>query len=103
MAEDNYMFQRNIEAERLRRQGRLAETITGPLLEKIGIRSGMSCLDIGCGPGEAMRLIAADADEVVCLASPRQFGSVGTFYGSFAQVMDDDVMGLLRELRGEGA
>ena len=52
---------------------------------------------------EAMRLIAADADEVVCLANPRQFGSVGAFYGSFAQVTDDDVMGLLQELRGEGA
>ena len=52
---------------------------------------------------EAMRLIEADADEVVCLASPLQFGSVGAFYRSFAQVMDDDVMGLLQELRGEGA
>jgi putative phosphoribosyl transferase len=52
---------------------------------------------------EAMRLMEADADEVVCLACPRQFGSVGAFYRSFTQVMDDDVVRLLRELRGEGA
>ena len=57
MTEDIYMFQRSSEAERLRRQGRLAENMTRPLLEKIGLRPGMSCLDIGCGPGEAMRLM----------------------------------------------
>lgn len=57
MAEDNYVFQRGLEAERLRRQGRLVENMTRPLLEKIGLRPGMSCLDIGCGPGEAMRLM----------------------------------------------
>jgi ubiquinone/menaquinone biosynthesis C-methylase UbiE len=57
MAEDNYVFQRSSEAERLRRQGRLVENMTRPLLEKIGLCPGMSCLDIGCGPGEAMRLM----------------------------------------------
>ncbi|MBV8738637.1 MAG: class I SAM-dependent methyltransferase [Alphaproteobacteria bacterium] len=57
MAEDNYVLQRSSEAERLRRQGRLVENMTRPLLEKIGLCPGMSCLDIGCGPGEAMRLM----------------------------------------------
>jgi SAM-dependent methyltransferase len=57
MTEDSYVFQRSSEAERLRQQGRLAENMTRPLLEKIGLRLGMSCLDIGCGPGEAMRLM----------------------------------------------
>jgi SAM-dependent methyltransferase len=57
MAEDNYVFQRSSEAERLRRQGRLVENMTRPLLEKIGLSPGMSCLDVGCGPGEAMRLM----------------------------------------------
>lgn len=57
MAEDNYMFQRSSEAERLRQQGRLAENMTRPVLEKIGLRSGMSCLDVGCGPGQAVRLM----------------------------------------------
>jgi SAM-dependent methyltransferase len=58
MAEDNYMFRRSSEAERLRHQGRLSENATRPMLEKIGLLSGMSCLDVGCGPGEAMRLMA---------------------------------------------
>jgi hypothetical protein len=34
MTEDIYMFQRSSEAERLRRQGRLAENMARPLLEK---------------------------------------------------------------------
>src|SRR5215469_12263498 len=57
MAEDNYLLQRSSEADRLRRQGRLVENMTRLLLEKIGLCRGMSCLDIGCGPGEAMRLM----------------------------------------------
>ncbi len=77
MAEDNYIFQRNIEAERLRRQGRLAENITRPLLEKIGIRSGMSCLDIGCGPGEAMRLIGEMVGETGTVIGVDIDGTVG--------------------------
>ena len=57
MAEDNYVLERSSEAERLRRQSRLVDDMTRPLLEKIGLRPGMTCLDIGCGPGEAMRLM----------------------------------------------
>lgn len=41
---------------------------------------------------EAMR---AEADEVVILATPRRFTSVGEWYESFGQLSDDDVLKML--------
>jgi ubiquinone/menaquinone biosynthesis C-methylase UbiE len=46
------------EYERLRRQARAWEAATGRLLDQVGLGPGASCLDAGCGPGEAMRLMA---------------------------------------------
>jgi ubiquinone/menaquinone biosynthesis C-methylase UbiE len=46
------------EYERLRRQSELLESITGSVLDRAGLGTGMSCLDVGCGPGEVMRLMA---------------------------------------------
>jgi ubiquinone/menaquinone biosynthesis C-methylase UbiE len=46
------------EYERLRRQSELLEPITRSVLDRVGLCHGMSCLDIGCGPGEVMRLMA---------------------------------------------
>ena len=46
------------EYERLRRQSELLESITGSVLDRVGLSPGMSCLDVGCGPGEVMRLMA---------------------------------------------
>jgi putative phosphoribosyl transferase len=44
---------------------------------------------------EAVRLLAREADAVVCLSAPRAFGSVGSFYRSFVQVSDAEVAALL--------
>ncbi len=49
---------------------------------------------------QAVRLIAREADEVVCLSAPRGFGSVGSFYRSFLQVSDEEVAALLTEAAG---
>jgi putative phosphoribosyl transferase len=49
---------------------------------------------------EAVRLLAREADEVVCLSAPRAFGSVGSFYRSFLQVSDEAVAALLKEAAG---
>jgi trans-aconitate methyltransferase len=46
------------EYERLRMQARGWEAATTRLLDQIGLRTGASCLDAGCGPGETMRLMA---------------------------------------------
>jgi ubiquinone/menaquinone biosynthesis C-methylase UbiE len=46
------------EYERLRMQARVWDAATGRLLDEIGLGSGASCLDAGCGPGETMRAMA---------------------------------------------
>jgi putative phosphoribosyl transferase len=45
---------------------------------------------------EAVEMLQREADEVVCLAAPRDFGSVGGFYRDFGQVSDEEVAALLR-------
>ncbi len=44
--------------QRLREQARMWEGATAQLLDLIGLKPGMSCLDVGSGPGEGMRLMA---------------------------------------------
>src|SRR4051812_13745924 len=46
------------EHERLREQARMWEPSTVGLLDRIGLGAGARCLDVGCGPGETMRLLA---------------------------------------------
>ncbi len=56
---DGYVLGRTSEEyQRLRRQARLWEQVTAQLLDRVGISAGMRCLDVGCGPGEVMRLMA---------------------------------------------
>lgn len=40
--------------------------------------------------------IGADADELVCVSTPRGFFAIGQFYASFPQVSDDEVSACLR-------
>ena len=57
-AQDGYLLGRSeAEYDRLRRQARIWEPATLRVLEAAGTAPGMRCLDAGCGPGEAMRLI----------------------------------------------
>lgn len=44
---------------------------------------------------EAALGAGGDADEVVCLASPAEFGAVGPFYRDFGQTTDDEVLAAL--------
>jgi SAM-dependent methyltransferase len=46
------------EHERLRAPARVWEAATGRLLDAVGLARGARCLDVGCGPGETMRLMA---------------------------------------------
>jgi ubiquinone/menaquinone biosynthesis C-methylase UbiE len=45
------------EYERLRRQAQTFEPVTRRLFHAIGLQPGWTCLDLGCGPGETMRLM----------------------------------------------
>ena len=44
---------------------------------------------------ESGRSLESDADELVCLHSPRHFGAVGQFYDDFRPTSDDEVLELL--------
>lgn len=55
---DEYVMGRTSEEyQRLRRQAQIWERGTRQLFQRVGLTSGMSCLEIGCGPGESMRLM----------------------------------------------
>ena len=45
----------------------------------------------------ALAMLQQEADDVVYLSAPRRFGSVGSFFRTFEQVSDADVMTLLKE------
>jgi ubiquinone/menaquinone biosynthesis C-methylase UbiE len=58
LSQDDYVLGHTAEEyERLRRQAQVLEPATRRLLHAIDLRSGWRCLDIGCGPGECMRLM----------------------------------------------
>jgi putative phosphoribosyl transferase len=57
---------------------------------------GRVLVAVPVGAPEACRRVAAVADDVVCLRSPRAFGAVGAHYRDFTQTTDDEVRALLR-------
>ena len=54
-----------------------------------------------CAP-EAARMLAKEADEVVCLSTPPSLDGVGRWYRDFSQVSDDEVLRLLHSSNGNG-
>ncbi len=50
------------------------------------------------GARDSLERLRPLADEVVALETPEWYGSVGSLYGSFPQVSDDEVVALLKEL-----
>jgi predicted phosphoribosyltransferase len=53
----------------------------------------------GVASAEALRLIAREADEVVCLEIPAILYAIGYHFRDFSQVSDEDVVATLREAR----
>jgi putative phosphoribosyl transferase len=56
---------------------------------------------IPVAPPEAIHRLTAFADRIECLVSPRPFWAVGAFYDHFDQVMDDEVIELLKQTTGQ--
>jgi predicted phosphoribosyltransferase len=52
---------------------------------------------IPVAPQGTLESFLGEADQIVCLALPEPFGSVGQFYQDFTQVSDADVVRLLSE------
>lgn len=55
------------------------------------------------GAEDTCQQLRAEADEVVCCATPRPFRAVGLWYRDFPQATDDEVHELLEEARREHA
>jgi putative phosphoribosyl transferase len=67
-------------------------------LRKAG--AGHIVLAVPVAPPDTIDRLAADADEIVCLATPERFHAVGLYYADFTQTTDEEVVHLLKEARG---
>jgi putative phosphoribosyl transferase len=53
-------------------------------------------LAVPVAPPDAVALLRREVDEVFCLAMPRPFYAIGFHYRDFHQVLDAEVVALLR-------
>jgi SAM-dependent methyltransferase len=86
---DGYVHARNPrEYQRLREQALMWEPATARVLDRVGLAPGMSCLDVGAGPGAVMRLMAkrvgaggrvagVEIDEALARDVARELGAEG--------------------------
>jgi len=56
-------------------------------------------LAVPVAPADSLRDLAAECDDIVCLATPEPFYAVGQHYRDFTQTEDDEVVRLLAEAR----
>lgn len=100
--------------ERLYRQGRPAADLRGRTAVVVddGLATGVtaraalrrvrrraparSVLAVPVGSPEAVDLLSAECDEVICLHRPAAFMAVGLWYEDFRQLTDTDVLDALR-------
>lgn len=52
-------------------------------------------LAVPVAPVDTLRSLAADADEIVCLATPEPFHAIGPYYRDFHQLTDEEVVAAL--------
>ncbi|MDQ3641360.1 MAG: phosphoribosyltransferase [Actinomycetota bacterium] len=57
--------------------------------------AGRIVVAVPVGPPETCAEMAAEADEVVCVRTPRWFQAVGQWYDDFSQTTDDEIRALL--------
>ncbi|WP_210528420.1 phosphoribosyltransferase [Rubellimicrobium arenae] len=65
-------------------------------------RAARLVLVVPLAPAEILGPLRAEADEVVCLATPDPFIAVGLHYVDFGQTTDEEVIALLAEARRPG-
>jgi putative phosphoribosyl transferase len=62
--------------------------------------AGRIVVAVPVGSGESVRMLAEEADDVVCVLTPRVLFGVGLWYEDFSPISDEQVLALLREARG---
>jgi SAM-dependent methyltransferase len=77
VAQDYVLGRTSDEYRRLRMQSKLWELATARFLDAAGISAGMRCLDVGCGPGEVMRLLAERVGEDGSVTGVDVDGAIG--------------------------
>jgi putative phosphoribosyl transferase len=60
---------------------------------------GRLVLGVPVAPADSLRDLAAECDDIICLATPEPFYAVGPHYRDFTQTEDDEVVRLLAEAR----
>lgn len=60
-------------------------------------------LAVPVAPPDTIADLREEADEVICLQTPRHFGAIGFFYHDFTQTSDDEVVALLAQHTGDYA
>jgi putative phosphoribosyl transferase len=60
-------------------------------------------LAVPVAPADTLRQLAADCDDIVCLAKPEPFYAVGPHYQDFRQTTDEEVARLLAEAQQRSA
>ncbi|MGZ6826679.1 MAG: phosphoribosyltransferase family protein [Mycobacteriales bacterium] len=63
--------------------------------------AGRVVVAVPTGAADALRLLAQEADEVVCLDVPPHFLAVGQWYADFRQTSDEEVVALLARAHAE--
>lgn len=61
--------------------------------------AGYVCFAVPVGPPTTIRQLTLEADEIICLFQPEDFGAVGQFYREFRDVPDDEAIRLLESVR----
>jgi predicted phosphoribosyltransferase len=61
-------------------------------------RAARVIVAVGVAPPETISRLRREADEIVCLHAPGDFGAVGQFFDDFSEVTDEDVVRLLSAL-----
>ncbi|BAF61091.1 MAG: phosphoribosyltransferase [Pelotomaculum sp.] len=74
-------------------------TVQAALRSVRNCRPGELILAVPVASREALNRLEGEADRVVCLHVPDVFYAVGQFYERFEQLEDDEVIGILKELK----
>ena len=98
MPEDSYIIRGGVEGrERLRLLSRILRRTTLSLLERVGIRPAMSCVDVGCGGGDvtldlarlvgpAGRVVGIDVDAIKLDLARQEAAAAGVAKVEFRHV-----------------
>jgi putative phosphoribosyl transferase len=62
--------------------------------------AGSVIVAVPVGAAETCKRLREEVDEVICLATPHPFGTVGAWYEDFSQTSDEEVCKLLDAARG---